>query len=70
MKNKSKLEQEDKIEFLIVTNAGEDFKPLVKIASGGEISRIMLALKNVFANVDNVPCMVFDEIARDLLRGC
>ncbi len=65
-----KLEQEekfginglDKIEFMISTNIGEDQKPLAKIASGGEMSRIMLAIKNVLADVDEVSTMVFDEI--------
>lgn len=52
----------DEVEFLISTNTGEDFKPLTKIASGGEMSRIMLAIKNVLANVDIVPILVFDEI--------
>lgn len=52
----------DEVQILITTNVGEEPKPLRKIASGGEISRIMLALKSVFANVDNVPCMIFDEI--------
>ena len=52
----------DKVEFLISTNIGEDFKPLYKIASGGEMSRIMLAIKNVLSNVDVVPVLVFDEI--------
>ena len=42
---------QDKIEFLILTNVGEDFKPLTKIASGGEMSRIMLAIKRVLADV-------------------
>lgn len=50
------------VEFLIRTNIGEEAKPLVKIASGGEMSRIMLAIKNVLSNVDIVPVMVFDEI--------
>ena len=50
------------VEFLIRTNIGEEAKPLVKIASGGEMSRIMLAIKNVLSNVDIVPLMVFDEI--------
>ena len=53
---------QEQIEFLIMTNIGEDFKPLTKIASGGEMSRIMLAIKNVLSNVDIVPVMVFDEI--------
>ncbi|MGD2158587.1 MAG: hypothetical protein PVG32_17035, partial [Anaerolineales bacterium] len=52
----------DQVEFLIETNPGEGFKPLVKIASGGETSRLMLALKNVLARADNVPTLVFDEI--------
>ena len=52
----------DTIEFLIRTNIGEEEKPLIKIASGGEMSRIMLAIKNVLSNVDIVPVMVFDEI--------
>lgn len=52
----------DKVEFLIRTNIGEEIKPLIKIASGGEMSRIMLAIKNVLADVDKVPVLVFDEI--------
>ena len=52
----------DKVEFMISTNIGEDKKPLAKIASGGEMSRIMLAIKNVLADVDKVSTMVFDEI--------
>ena len=52
----------DKVEFMISTNIGEDRKPLAKIASGGEMSRIMLAIKNVLADVDKVSTMVFDEI--------
>ena len=52
----------DKVEFFIRTNIGEDAKPLIKIASGGEMSRIMLAIKNVLADVDKVPILVFDEI--------
>lgn len=50
------------VEFLIMTNVGEDFKPLTKIASGGEMSRIMLAIKRVLADVDEVETLVFDEI--------
>ena len=50
------------IEFLIAPNPGEGFKPLVKIASGGETSRLMLALKNVLAQADQVPTLIFDEI--------
>ena len=52
----------DNIEFLIKTNVGDEFKPLIKIASGGEMSRIMLAIKTVLADVDEVPVIVFDEI--------
>ncbi len=53
---------QDKVQFLISTNIGEEYKPLIKIASGGEMSRIMLGIKNVLADVDEVPVMVFDEI--------
>jgi len=52
----------DQIEFFISPNPGEDFKPLAKIASGGEISRIMLALKNILADIDRIPLLIFDEI--------
>ncbi len=52
----------DKVEFLIETNVGEGFKPLVKIASGGETSRLMLALKSVLAEADQIPTLIFDEI--------
>ena len=52
----------DRVEFMISTNIGEDEKPLAKIASGGEMSRIMLGIKNVLADVDKVSIMVFDEI--------
>ena len=50
------------VEFFITTNIGEDAKPLIKIASGGELSRIMLAIKSVLADVDEVSTMIFDEI--------
>lgn len=53
---------EDKIEFLISTNPGEPPKPLVKIASGGELSRIMLAIKSIIAKNDSVQTLIFDEI--------
>lgn len=53
---------QEEVEFLIMTNVGEDFKPLTKIASGGEMSRIMLAIKRVLADVDEVETLVFDEI--------
>ncbi|MEA2078013.1 MAG: DNA repair protein RecN [Candidatus Marinimicrobia bacterium] len=52
----------DEVEFLIITNPGDDFKPLIKIASGGEISRIMLAIKSVLAEHDEMPTLIFDEI--------
>ena len=52
----------DEIEFLISANAGEEPKSLAKIASGGELSRIMLAIKNVLADSDGVGTMIFDEI--------
>ncbi len=52
----------DKVEFQIATNIGEEEKPLIKIASGGEMSRIMLAIKSVLADVDKVPVLIFDEI--------
>ena len=50
------------VEFVISTNIGEGTKSLIKIASGGEMSRIMLAIKSVLANVDKVPVLIFDEI--------
>ncbi len=52
----------DKVEFLIAPNPGEGFKPLAKIASGGETSRLMLALKNVLTKADHIPTLIFDEI--------
>lgn len=52
----------DSVEFYISTNPGEPLKPLVKVASGGEISRIMLALKSIIAQGDNIPVLIFDEI--------
>lgn len=52
----------DKVEFLIAPNPGEGLKPLIKIASGGETSRLMLALKNVLARADDIPTLIFDEI--------
>ncbi|MFZ0532441.1 MAG: DNA repair protein RecN [Anaerolineales bacterium] len=50
------------VEFLVAPNPGEGLKPLVKIASGGETSRLMLAIKNVLAQADKVPTLIFDEI--------
>ena len=52
----------DEVEFYISTNLGEDPKPLAKVASGGEISRIMLALKTILAKNDKLPLLIFDEI--------
>lgn len=52
----------DRVEFMITTNVSEGLKPLAKTASGGEISRIMLALKTVFAKADNTDTVIFDEI--------
>ena len=52
----------DSVEFLISANKGEEPKPISKIASGGELSRIMLALKSVIADKDSIPTMIFDEI--------
>jgi len=52
----------DRVEFLIAPNPGEGLKPLAKIASGGETSRLMLGLKNVLATADQVPSLIFDEI--------
>ena len=52
----------DDVEFLISTNPGEEMKPLVKVASGGELSRIMLALKRITGDLDAIPTLIFDEI--------
>jgi DNA repair protein RecN (Recombination protein N) len=52
----------DDVEFFISTNVGEDVKPLAKVASGGEVSRIMLALKSALAHSDKTPVLIFDEI--------
>lgn len=52
----------DSVEFLISANAGEELHPLAKVASGGELSRVMLAMKCVFAEIDTVSLMIFDEI--------
>lgn len=52
----------DNVEFLISTNVSEPLKPLAKVASGGEISRVMLALKTIFAQHDNIDTVIFDEI--------
>ena len=52
----------DEAEFLISTNPGEPVKPLRAVASGGELSRIMLALKTVLADTDEIPTLIFDEV--------
>lgn len=52
----------DNVEFLISTNISEDLKPLAKVASGGEISRVMLAIKSIFAQSDDINTVIFDEI--------
>ena len=52
----------DRVEFLVAPNVGEGLKPLVKIASGGETARLMLALKTVLSRADQTPTLIFDEI--------
>jgi DNA repair protein RecN (Recombination protein N) len=52
----------EQVEFLVAPNPGEGMKPLVKIASGGETSRLMLAIKNILAQADRIPTLIFDEI--------
>jgi len=52
----------DEVEFMISTNISEDLKPLAKVASGGEISRVMLAIKSIFAQSDDINTVIFDEI--------
>jgi DNA repair protein RecN (Recombination protein N) len=52
----------DRVEFLFSANPGESPKPLAKVASGGELSRVMLALKSILAGVDNIPILIFDEV--------
>lgn len=52
----------DEVEFLFSANPGEELKPLVKVASGGEASRIMLTLKSILADIDGVPTLIFDEV--------
>lgn len=60
--DKTTINGKDSIELLISANAGEEPRPLNKIASGGELSRIMLAIKSVLAELDNVPTLIFDEV--------
>lgn len=52
----------DRVEFLFSSNMGEPVKPLSKIASGGEMSRVMLAIKSILADIDDIPILIFDEI--------
>jgi DNA repair protein RecN (Recombination protein N) len=52
----------DKVEFLVAPNPGEGLKPLARIASGGETSRLMLAMKNILAQADTISTLIFDEI--------
>ena len=52
----------DEVELLVCTNVGDELKPLSKIASGGELSRVMLAIKTVLGDYDSIPTMIFDEI--------
>ena len=61
-KDKITLTGMDHVEMLISVNKGEEPKPMHRIASGGELSRIMLAIKNVLASADDIPTMIFDEI--------
>ena len=61
-KDKITLTGMDHVEMLISVNKGEEPRPMHKIASGGELSRIMLAIKNVLASADDIPTMIFDEI--------
>ena len=56
----------DEVKFLISTNPGEDLKPLSKIISGGELSRIMLAFKNIMADIDKVETIIFDEVDKGI----
>lgn len=60
--DKITINGKDTVEILISANLGEELKPLNKIASGGELSRIMLAIKSVLAENDNIPTMIFDEV--------
>jgi DNA repair protein RecN (Recombination protein N) len=56
------LDGADRVEFLLSANAGEPLRPMSRVASGGELSRIMLAVKSVLAETDHVPVLIFDEI--------
>lgn len=57
-----KLDGMDRVEFYMMTNVGEPFKPLAKVASGGELSRVMLALKSIFSRSVGVAAIIFDEV--------
>ena len=59
----------DTAEIFITTNRGESLKPLAKIVSGGEMSRIMLAFKNIISSYDNIPTLIFDEIDNGISGG-
>ncbi|MEE0968858.1 MAG: DNA repair protein RecN [Clostridia bacterium] len=59
----------DDVEFLVSTNAGDPLKPMIKIASGGELSRIMLAMKSVLADKDSIDTLIFDEIDTGISGG-
>ena len=61
-KGKFSREGNEMVEFYISTNPGEDFKPLVKVASGGELSRLMLAIKSAFSRKEGKTSIVFDEV--------
>src|SRR5207237_2677802 len=52
----------DRVEFLLAANAGEELRPLARVASGGEMARILLALKTILAGVDVRPTLIFDEV--------
>lgn len=65
-KSKRTAEGIDKVKFLISTNPGEDLKPLSRIISGGELSRIMLGFKNIMADIDRVETLVFDEVDKGI----
>ena len=61
-KSKFNREGNEQVEFYISTNPGEDFKPLIKVASGGELSRLMLAIKSAFSRKEGKTSIVFDEV--------
>lgn len=62
MSDKIHINGNDNFEFMLSANAGEPCKPLIKVASGGELSRVMLAIKTVCADADEIPTLVFDEV--------